>query len=88
MFLVSEIIACEKVEKLPLLRPEYFSLAVKGQSETLFQPELSSRRSINMAKLLSFSSEQDFGPLTMLLLEGSSKTGLFTHLSKHVVWSL
>ena len=36
-----------------------------------------------MGKMLSFSVEQSFGPFTMLLVEGSSKKGLFRHLSNH-----
>ena len=34
--------------------------------------------------VLSFSFEQCFGPFIMLLVEGSSETGLFRHLSNHV----
>ena len=53
-------------------------------SERLFQPELLSRESINMVKVLSFSFEQCFGPFNMLLVEGLSERGLFRHLSNHV----
>ena len=41
-----------------------------------------------MIKVLSFSFEQSFGPFTMLLVEGSSETGLFRHLSNLVFQSL
>ena len=37
-----------------------------------------------MVNVLSFSFEQCFGPFTILLLEGSSETGLFRDLSNHV----
>ena len=53
-------------------------------SERLFKPEVPSQGSIDMVKVLSFSFEQCFGPLTMLLVEGSSETGLFGHLSNHL----
>ena len=32
-----------------------------------------------MVNVLSFSFEQCFGPFTMLVVKGSSETGLFTH---------
>ena len=53
-------------------------------SERHFQPELLKEESINMLKILSFRFQQCFLPFTMLLLEGSSKIGLFRHLSNHV----
>ena len=34
-----------------------------------------------MVKVVSFSFEKIFGPLTMLLVQGSSETGVFRHLS-------
>ena len=37
-----------------------------------------------MVKVLLFSFQQCFGPFTMLLVEGSSETELFRHLSNHV----
>ena len=37
-----------------------------------------------MVKVLSFRFQQSFGPFTMLLVKGSSKTGLLRHLSNHV----
>ena len=50
----------------------------------LFQTELSSQASRNMVKVLSFSFEQCLAQLIELLLEGSSETGLFKHLSTDV----
>ena len=41
-----------------------------------------------MVKLLPFRFQQCFGAFTMLLVDGSSETGLFIHLTKHVFWSL
>ena len=40
-----------------------------------------------MVKVLSFSFQQFFGPFTVLLVEGSSETGLLRHLSNHVLRS-
>ena len=37
-----------------------------------------------MVKLLSFSFKKCFGFFTMVLVEGSSETGLFRHLTKPV----
>ena len=37
-----------------------------------------------MVKSLSFRFRECFGTFTMLLIEGSSKRGLFRHLSNHV----
>ena len=37
-----------------------------------------------MVKVLSFRFQQSFGQFTMLLVEGSSETGVFRHLSNHV----
>ena len=37
-----------------------------------------------MVKALSFRFQKCFGPFTMLLVEGSSETGLFRSLSNHV----
>ena len=76
--------------KLSLLRTEYLLSAVNGSqdfayhSEKGFQSEFSLQGSINIAKVLLFSSEQSLGPFTMLLVEGSSETELFRHLSNHV----
>ena len=39
---------------------------------------------LNMVKVLSFRFEQCLGPYTMLLVEGSSERGLFTHISNIV----
>ena len=38
-----------------------------------------------MVKVLSFRVQQCFGPFTILLVEASSDTGLFRHLSNHVL---
>ena len=40
-----------------------------------------------MVKVPSFSFEVCFEPFTMLLVEASYETGLYKHLSNHVVWS-
>ena len=53
-------------------------------SERLFQPELSSRKSINMVKVLSFSFGQCFCPFPTLLVEGSSEARLLRDLYNHV----
>ena len=37
-----------------------------------------------MVKVLLFSFEPSFGQFTMLLVEGSSETGLFRHLSNRI----
>ena len=37
-----------------------------------------------MVKVLSFLFQQCFAPFTMLLVEGSSETGLFRHLYNHI----
>ena len=52
--------------------------------ERLFQLELRSQLSINMVKVLSFTFQQCFSLFTVLLVQGSSETGLFRHLSNHV----
>ena len=42
-----------------------------------------------MIKALSLRLNQIFGPFTMSRVEGSSQTGAFRHLSKHVfAWSV
>ena len=51
----------------------------------LFQPELSSQGLTNIVKVLSFSFEQCFGPFTILLVEGSSETRLFSRLPNHIL---
>ena len=56
-------------------------------SKGLLKPELPSQGSINVVKVLPFSFEQCFGPFTILLVKGSSKTGLFSHLFNHVLRS-
>ena len=48
-------------------------------SERLLQPHLSLPDSINLVKVLFSGFEKCFGWFTMLLVEGSSKTGLFRH---------
>ena len=40
-----------------------------------------------MVKVLPFRFQQCFGLFTTLLVTGSSETGLFRRLSKHVFWS-
>ena len=40
-----------------------------------------------MVKMLSFRFQQCLSQFSMLLVELSSRTGLLTHLSKHVFWS-
>ena len=40
-----------------------------------------------MEKVLSFRYQQCFSPITVLLVEGSSETGLFRLLSNHVFQS-
>ena len=58
------------------------------QSERLFKPELILERSVNMVKVFRFGFQQCFGQFTVLLVEGSSQTGLFRQLSNHVFRSL
>ena len=80
--------------KFSLWRREYLLSAVNGltksrkilqyHSERHFQPELLAEESINMVKIQSFRFQQCFRPFIMLLLEMSSKMGLFRHLSNHV----
>ena len=40
-----------------------------------------------MVKVLSFIFQQCFGLFPMVVFEGSSETGLFTHSTNHVFWS-
>ena len=40
-----------------------------------------------MAKVLSLRFQQCFGPFIMYLVEESSESGLFRHLSNHAFWS-
>ena len=80
--------------KLSLLRTEYFSSAVNVLTrspayhlERLLLNELPSKWSINMIKVLVFRFQQYLGPTTKFLVERSSKSGLFRHLSNNVVRS-
>ena len=83
-------------DKLSLLRTEYLLSAVNGLTNSpkilyitqrdFINPN-SPQGSINMVKLLPFRFQQCFGAFTMLLVDGSSETGLFIHLTKHVFWS-
>ena len=77
--------------EMSLLRREYLFSVVNSLTNgpkvlriSLFQPELPSQGSINTLKVLSFSIEQSFGPLTMSLAEGSSEMGLFRNLFSDV----
>ena len=82
---------------MSLLRTEYLLSAVNGvtnrtkilniNQRDFFYSELLSHGSITMVKVLSFSSGQFFNPSTMLLVKGSSETGLFRHLSNNVFGS-
>ena len=54
------------------------------QKERLFPTQLTWQWSMNMIKTRWCRSEPCSGTFTMLLLEGSSETGLFRHLSNHV----
>ena len=93
---VSEIIASENVARNASFKKTI--LVIDSQwvnkesqdfpykSERNFQPELFSRASINMVKVLYFSFEQCLGPFIMLLLKGFSERGLFKHLPNHVFW--
>ena len=72
--------------KLSLLRTGYIWLAAQDlicQSERLFLNQLTWQWSMNMPKLLWCWFQQCFGTFTMLLVDGSSKTRLFRHLSDH-----
>ena len=82
--------------KFSLIRSEYLLSALNASrnspmildiSQRNFKPQLYSQRSINMVKDVSFRFENCFGPFTVLLVEGSSETGLFRNLSNHVFWS-
>ena len=78
--------------KLSLLRRQYLSSTVHVLSNSpkvlhitkreIFPTELRSEWSINM--VLSFRFQQCLGSFTMFLVEGSSETGLFRHLSNHI----
>ena len=79
--------------KFSLIRSEYLLSALNASrnspkildiSQRDFKPQLYSQRSINMVKDVSFRFENCFGPFTVLLVEGSSETGLFRNLSNHV----
>ena len=79
--------------KLFLLRREYMLPAVNGLTnipkilhiaqKEFFTP-LPSQGSINMLKVLSLSFEQCFGPFAILLVKGSSETGLFRVLFNYL----
>ena len=96
--LVFEIIVYELIVlNYSLLRREYFSLAVNVLKISLkillitkstFLTQIPTQWFINMVKVLSFRSQQCFGPFTMFLVEGSFKIGLFRQLSNHVFPSL
>ena len=58
------------------------------QSEEFFPTQLTWQWALKMAKVLWCRFEKYFGKFTMLLLEGSSETGLFRHLSDYVSESL
>ena len=49
-----------------------------------FATQLPSQGSLKMIKALSLSMNQGFGRFTMSLVEASSETGAFRHLSKHL----
>ena len=82
---------------LSLLTREYLSSAVNGltNSRNIFYISLRVTFSnwtpftvINQyEKVSSLRFQQCFGPLTMLIIEGSSEKGLFRHLSTHVFGS-
>ena len=74
------VIGSQWVNKKPL---DFLS-----QPERLFQHEVPLQREINVVKMASCSFEQCLGTFTLLLVEGTSETGLFRHLSKHVSRSL
>ena len=58
------------------------------QSERIFPTQLTWQWSMNMIKVMWCRFQQCFGMSTMLLVEGSSKTVLFRHLSNHVFEAL
>ena len=80
--------------KLPLSRREYLSSTVNGLKNSIKIFHITHRDFfnlnglhmgyINMIKVLSFRFQQWFGPFSMLLVEGSSQTGLLKHLSEDV----
>ena len=49
----------------------------------LFPTQLTWQWSMNLIKIMSCRFQKWFGMFTMLLVEGSSQTGLFRHLSDH-----
>ena len=69
IFFVSNIVASKKLSY---------------HSERLFQSKLVPQGSINMVKVLSFSSEQCFYPFSMIPVKRSTETGFFRHLSNNV----
>ena len=91
-FLHNSIWKC--CNKLPLLRREYLSSTVNGLKNSIKIFHITHRDFfnlnglhmgyINMIKVLSFRFQQWFGPFSMLLVEGSSQTGLLKHLSEDV----
>ena len=84
--------------QLSLLRKDYQLLGVNGLRNSLkflyikrdrpFPTELPSEWSINMVNVLSFRLQQCSGPFTLLLVEVSSETRLFGHLSNFYLRSL
>ena len=74
------------ITKLSLLRTGYIWSAAQDltcQLERFFPTQLTWQWSINMLNVLWCWFQQCFGMFTMLLIDGSSKTGLFRHLSDH-----
>ena len=84
--------------QLSLLRKDYQLLGVNGlrnspkflyiKRDRPFPTELPSEWSINMVNVLSFRLQQCSGPFTLLLVEVSSETRLFGHLSNFYLRSL
>ena len=97
MFLVSEIIASENVAINCLFSEENTSFRQSVRQQRVlrywesfrqtFKPELVSKGARNVVKLLSFIFQQCFRPFNVLLVERSSETGVFRHLSNHVFQS-
>ena len=54
------------------------------QKERLFPPQLTCQWSRNMIQVMSCRFQQCLGTFTILLVEGTSATGHFRHLSYHV----
>ena len=82
--------------KFSRLRREYLLSSLSGLTNSNKILHISQRDfltifafagAMNMIKVPPSSLEQCFGPFTVLLVKGSSETGLFRHLSNHVFWS-